>query len=518
MDIPSEVVENFDCDAFENTKGKRWTNERRYHLILYLMKRNNLKSVYDLKVIHFTKLNYDRAFCTAKNRVSNEFNNNHVTMIQMILQEKDIVIDTSLFKMSIADRVNFLDNIPMGLPLTDEEYRNKIDTVVLISEIPSIMNDVIMNPLESSLEGINENEFMGIVYVAVVNETKQIIYCGSTTKYNNRKKNHNDCVKNDNDTVNNNNNARNFHKYIIENELQIGKSVTLLPICKTHIQFETLVEAEVYDYLKGVQSNNTSNIVLQNSVRPLHEKYNIDSNAILYEFYDTIENRSLYVGSTMDFFKRKAGHRLKCFQDKLSTKFYNYIRELVPGMTDFPKHIVIRPIEKCPIFLRYSREKSCIIDKDLIINGYNSCEVLVSNHEKDVRMKQYFKEYDYKNREKRRKQHKEYYENNKEKIKEYRETHKEDKKVYNHEWKMNNKERVKEYNKIYRQQFKDNMTDEQKEERKRKDKEKYHNMTDEQKEERRRKDREKYAEKLANMTEVEKEEFRAKNRARKQKG
>ena len=401
--ITPDLIENFDSDAWlkkreEEKVGWKWDDDERLNSVFCMMKMFKITDPSQLKIKHFSRAKVWGAYCTK------EYDNKHSVMIAKVLQKFGYQINSSKFEthMTAKDLKEYFSKFNyVKYVETPEDLRNKNETIMLLSEIQLIGNDILNNPLGM---GITFTEYeidngVGTVYISVIVKSLKIIYNGSTNEFQKRMWEHKFAISSETE-------AKKFHKYLNDNNLVYNKDVVMIPVLKTALGHETLAEAALFDFFQAAEKVNKNKVELLTKDRPLKKKYNINSLTNIYKYQDFEEveeveevedSKPLYVGSANDFSKRKKDHVFDCYKRKRDNKFYKYIRTIQED--SWPLNIKMVPVELCPIYLRFQREKFYIEKYDLIENGLNSVGT--------VRSKQERLEYN-----------REYAKNNKERIKE----------------------------------------------------------------------------------------------------
>ena len=95
-DIPQSVIDAFDCGAFEKRReeagGKwNWNRENRYEALVYIRKKFQRKSIYEITARDFRPLKMNGAF------MHDIFNKKHSVMIKSILEPNGICVDLDRF-------------------------------------------------------------------------------------------------------------------------------------------------------------------------------------------------------------------------------------------------------------------------------------------------------------------------------------------------------------------------------------------------------------------------------------
>ena len=544
-DVDPLDVQNFDSASFLARRAElgtrwRWDNDNRYEAILHLMHINNLQSASQLKVIHFTKGRFDRAY---SQKINIEFDNLVSVMVVKTLAHHGITLDPARFKQTVKERKDMLASVPVYTPPDEngELLRNRCDVEAMLPEAPGIVADLVTSlgstdcdyaslgllaPGVTVQSDVFNGDHTGVVYVAVVVSSGCVIYVGSTTHLYERVKTHK--------IRGNNGDNKDLYKYLADNNLVIGEGVAIVPIWTGPVGFETLVEAACYDALKAIHDDGGGEprVTLQNGCRPL--KLGIDINTRSYIYEISQGDKRLYIGSTNNFNQRKARHNHNCYTDKVGNKLYSHIRSI--NDTVWPEGLVkVTPIELVPIYVRYAREKQLIVEHDLINNGLNSANlhctpqekkehVITYNADHKEERSAYNKQYRISHREeidaRQKVNRKIYYESHKEDIKAHRQEHREEiatkmkkwrndnvehRANYMETWREKNAEHVKNYTNAYTEKRKQTQTKEQKEQISQRNKERYKqkmaNITDEERNEMREKknkaDRERRARKKA---------------------
>ena len=192
---------------------------------------------------------------------------------------------------------------------------------------------------------IDEGQKIGVVYVIWEKATKKIIYVGSSNDFAERCKNHHsDCF--------------NANKKIYNSKLYVFIRATygnfdpleISAVATCPIGFEVFLELAYFNHLKEI-------ITLMNDNLPT--KYTIDFIGVIYVFWNVISNRVLYVGSTGRFASRRGEHHRHCYDPECKDyeeNKYKLIRQIKED--SWPKDIVvIKPIERVPIYLMKQREQ-----------------------------------------------------------------------------------------------------------------------------------------------------------------
>ena len=545
-----QEARNFNWKQFQKQRNNSeevwiWTDDNRQRSIKYLISKYQLKDIYDLRhaLFYYEHLVYSfQGNCAYEDK----FN----VMVKMILERiVKIEIDINKFPKSkgmlSVHKKAFLRHVQRIQPTKD--YLERKDRMKQIMEnIPNLVEKLIENPFDCEISTAECDD--PIMYVGVVNSTKMIAYVGSAIEFVKRKSSHkfelNKLIKQEDikiedgdgdgngdgdevedeveveveDEVHNNayNNGSKFKNWLKENKLNFGEGFTLIPVLHCPIGFQKLGESILYDYLKLKQKEG-NNVDLQNSNRPMKQDCTIESEAIIYAFFNKQTAINFYIGSTLDYFVRRGAHISACYIQMLKRKLYIYLRSL--NETELPEHIQILPICIVPIGMQFEIEQNYIEQYDTISNGMNSIiahtngdrhsECVRRNRErykayqennKDKIAKK-SKKYREENEEKEKERHKKYYEENKEvvllkqkeryeknkedtnaKAKIYRKTHVEQEKERHKNYRQENKEKLKKQEALFREQNRELIRENA---RKR-----YAEMTKEQKEERNRKQRE----------------------------
>ena len=184
-------------------------------------------------------------------------------------------------------------------------------------------------------------------------------------------------------------------------------------------------------------------------------------NSLIYKLYCKDTNiTDFYIGSTTSFRRRKAHHKSSCNNEK-SGKYnydvYKFIREN-GGWVNWD--MVLVEYYKCDTKLELEkREREVIKNLKPTLNRFiptrTHKEYYQDNKEK---IKEKLKEYYQENKEQILEKQKDYYEDNKEKIKQYQQDNKEQIKQY----RQDNKEYYKEKRKKYRQENKQQLLEKNK--------------------------------------------------------
>ena len=187
-------------------------------------------------------------------------------------------------------------------------------------------------------------------------------------------------------------------------------------------------------------------------------------NSMIYKLVSTdINIKEFYIGSTVNFRRRKTQHKHNCNNpnDKnYNTKVYQFIRDnggwhtwtmILVEKTPCNDKIELRKIE------REFMEKLC--------SSLNSQSAYQSKEELNEYKKEYYKtdrskEQAKKYYESNKEQAKKYYESNKEKRREYQEINKEQIAEKKREYYEKKKDKLKDYQKIYYQKSKKQIVDE----------------------------------------------------------
>tara|TARA_R110000765_G_scaffold201765_1_gene307168 strand:+ start:202 stop:912 length:711 start_codon:yes stop_codon:yes gene_type:complete len=189
------------------------------------------------------------------------------------------------------------------------------------------------------------------------------------------------------------------------------------------------------------------------------------NNSIIYKLVsNNLEITEFYIGSTVNFTRRKNKHKSCCHNPNgksYNRKVYQFIRNN-GGWQNWDMVLV----EKTPCVDKLELRK---IEREFMeklgsslnmVSAYQSKEELkeyqkiYSESNKD-KIKEQKKEYREINTEKIKEQNKEYRENNKDKIKEQNKIYFENNKEKKKEYQEINKEKIKEYRKIYNENNKD---------------------------------------------------------------
>lgn len=291
---------------------------------------------------------------------------------------------------------------------------------------------------------------IGTVYISVLVEQLIIIYNGSTNEFHKRMWEHNSAIGSESE-------GRKFHKYLKANNLEFGKDVVMIPIIKFACGFETLLESDTFDCFKAAEKAGNDNVKLLTKDRPLQKKFTVDTWSYIYKYedfgkeikIDKVYDDPLYIGSTNEISRRNAEHDRDCYRLKKNKKFYKYLRNI--NDKSWPDNIKIVPIEVCPLFVQFQREKFYIDKYNMVADGLNGATTQ-RNHEERLA---YNREYAKKNKEtvdaSRKKRYEKYKANRTEedfkKQQERRraqyEKDKEKVSKQSREWYQNNKERKK---------------------------------------------------------------------------
>jgi len=201
---------------------------------------------------------------------------------------------------------------------------------------------------------------------------------------------------------------------------------------------------------------------------------------IIYKLVSTdINIKECYVGSTINFIRRKHEHKRRCNNEN-SDNYNQYVYKFIRDNNGWDSFSMIQ-IEEFKFNTRNelnSRERYWI---ETLQAKLNKILPTRTRHEYREQNKDKIKEYRENNKDKL----KEYYENNKDKSKEYYENNKDKIKEYYKEYYKNNKDKSKEYSKEYYENNKETLKVKDKEYRennKDKSKEYYENNKDKIKE------------------------------------
>ena len=450
-EIPTSEINGFDCKAFEDwnerTKGvkNKWCNNTRYSLICYIMKRFELSSVCEISIEHFKMIGCKAAFWS--DGKDPQFQNKHSVMITQVLKERGIIVDDTKFKtvLSKEEKQELFKNVPI-IELSPGYARDRCETLLIKSELNLIIEELLANPFECELDEFTFSSDWSIVYIAVVENDLKIIYVGSTLDLDERIKQHlfdTHIIDSESDE----NRGYKFHSYLANNKLKVNENVFIIPVFKCPRGMERIIESDLYDKLKTAEETG-GNVELQNMKRPMDDNFNIDSLSTIYKFIDEdvgIED-PMYVGSTNDFWRRKAQHKVDCFSKKSKNKLHTYMRSVKED--SWAKNIKMIPIELVPFGMQYEREKMYIHKYDLIENGLNSADVHLTKENKLEKRKEQWMAYKERNAEKEKERHKKYREENKEKMnaksREYGQKNRESLNQMAREYRKNNPEKVKE--------------------------------------------------------------------------
>lgn len=155
------------------------------------------------------------------------------------------------------------------------------------------------------------------------------------------------------------------------------------------------------------------------------------------------EIKDIYIGSTTNFRLRKNSHKCRCHKET-NSKHHLYVYRFIRENGGFINwDMVLLEKVNCKDRKELHKKEREWFDK---INPTLNCDKPARTHKEwhednKERMKQWEKEWREKNKEKIKQKKKEYYEKNKEKIKEWREKNKEKLKQKSKEYREKNKEK-----------------------------------------------------------------------------
>lgn len=419
------------------------------HIIMAIASKNNLKSINDLRAMHLNNEGLTKLY----RRV--EFDKKLHVMIEKVFKKtRDILIELTVKptkpKKTKKQKDKELDDIFKDVPTLEPtpEWIEKLKIYQDLKEnIPNFFNKIKDNPFDGYIEMATDcGVYLG---VEIKNGLFIINYVGSSINVDTRALDHktmcylvsDDQEDEEEDVKKFKYHACDFHKYVVNNNLIWDKDQFLIPVIEVPQGLEKLLEADVYDYLKSSECN-LVNVDLKNQHRPMKAEHTIHSMAAIYEISEFNEDdTNRYGGSTMlsKYFDREDQHFGIGFGTKPSkNKLYKWMQDL--KAKDLHHDIQMKPILKCPIYMRFEQEKKFILENDLIENGLNKLNVNMTPEER---------------KEAKKENAKKYYENNKEiiseKAKMYNEANNEKISLRKKKYRQENKEAIRETAKLYRE-------------------------------------------------------------------
>ena len=386
-------------------------------IIIAVASKNKFKSLTQLIPKHFNELGLMKAY---SKKIFDHKLQNMFTAVMKNTRNLDVELDKKIIRTkSKKEKEKELKEIFKDVPVLEppEEWVQKREKYEELKEmIPTIIENLKENPLAAKIELTTGcGVYLG---VELKNHTIIIDYVGSSNEYHKRELVHilssspNE-VKDDNDVLELGNvisecssndkfkkYSSDFHKHIIGNDLKWGEDIFLIPIIECPVGFETLLEADVYDYLSS-PINCTLNVELKNTYRPLTDGVDVNSLAAIYEIstFNALDpNR---YGGSVSFHRycdRRDDHFRIGFGEKESTKkIYKWIfgakplkraRALQQMKADnLHQNIQMKPVLVVPIYMRFDQEKKFIKDNNLVENGLNMANVNVTKEEHKERMR-----------------------------------------------------------------------------------------------------------------------------------
>tara|TARA_Y100000389_G_scaffold19370_1_gene16787 strand:+ start:941 stop:2698 length:1758 start_codon:yes stop_codon:yes gene_type:complete len=371
IDIRLKIFKQYELEHyeewFENTNIKIWTDDLRLKSMLYIMYTKKYIDVHEIENKDYVKMKVVSAFQKTYKTCRN--------MIEKICEKYNIDMGNGEYKLSKheiheqrAKEIDF-ENAPIyEMNALQVEELNNIKKY--ISTIPTIVEKLKTDMKSCQLTFSDDSlQLLGVVYVIYKKSSCEILYVGSTKTFKNRKNQHISGFQNNNSNTNDNK----LFKYLKDNNLTFSDlEFMIVATSNAEYDFEIFIETAFYDNMKNKHGFN-----LQNGCRPLKQRYTLDSDSYIYNMINTTTDMLIYVGQTMNIFKRMSDHENNYFCDnddkKCSTTMSTKLKEMFPGETKWPKDkLKFNLIEICPVFMLNQREMHYISVMNMLEDGLNS--------------------------------------------------------------------------------------------------------------------------------------------------
>ena len=176
----------------------------------------------------------------------------------------------------------------------------------------------------------------------------------------------------------------------------------------------------------------------------------------IYKIEHVDDESLVYVGHTTCFNKRKAQHKINCFNDNV--KDYNFkVYQMIRENGGWEKFIMLE-VEKYPCNDRREAERR----ENEVMKELKASMNMINSFRTEKEISEYHKDYRESNKSKIHEYQKEYYEENKEKIHERNKKYRELNKEYDKEYYKSNKPKIQEQNKKYRDTNREKMKEKEK--------------------------------------------------------
>ena len=363
----------------DNTKfSRKWDDEQRFRLILWIMITNKLETVFDINIKHFVTQRFGGLRASYR-----DYDCTHSKMIIEVLRNKGIVFEEDWLTQAekTQQRNEYLESVTKyGVPV--ERFVGYHGAKLVIDHVPTL----VANGLQPV--SVSKDDKIGCCYIVRDSTTKDVIYVGSSLEFHQRVKNHiRNCLMP--------RTKEHFQKplYVfIRNTYKNFDKLEFVPVAIVPVGFEKLLEAEFYRHLEHHHT-------LRNGVVPTINS--IDDIGYIYVFKEITTNTVFYVGSTNNFYMRYRLHSSSCYNPNAgheSNKLaYLKIRSMDPSRTSWPDDLIrMEPIEAgVPVWLLKEREQHYIdlykVDNDTAcLNPVNAVTSIDEKKEKRAAYKKIY--------------------------------------------------------------------------------------------------------------------------------
>lgn len=241
---------------------------------------------------------------------------------------------------------------------------------ILRDHVPNVVNQLLENP-KASVINTESFDFKGVVYIVYSHTMKNIIYIGSTRRFNRRKIGHKSKFLKSGTTTT-------FAKFITNNNLL--DDIEFIPVlsCEPGYGFEVIMESELIKQCASI-------LPLQNENVPLVSGNTMQSNGVIYGiFLDGCETPK-YVGKSIKFYERVVKHITNAYninnKKSYNRKLYECVRQ--HNNEHWPINLKFKIIELTPLWMLEKRENHYMKLYDVKVTGWNSVNNMSTQNDID---------------------------------------------------------------------------------------------------------------------------------------
>tara|TARA_B100001287_G_scaffold274753_1_gene280782 strand:- start:40 stop:1389 length:1350 start_codon:yes stop_codon:yes gene_type:complete len=244
------------------------------------------------------------------------------------------------------------------VPTENEMQLLNYHDTILRYHVPNVVNQLLENPKEAVINS-ESFDFKGVVYIVYSHTMKNIIYIGSTRRFNKRKNNHKSkFLKSDTTTT--------FAKFITDNDLL--DDIEFIPVltCEPGYGFEVIMESELIKQCASL-------FPLQNDSVPLVSGITMQTNGVIYGLFLDGCQTPKYVGKSIKYYERVVKHMTNAYNVnnmEYDRKLYKCVRQ--HNDEHWPKNVNFKIIELAPIWMLDNRENHYMKMYKMKNTGWNS--------------------------------------------------------------------------------------------------------------------------------------------------